>query len=118
MKTGKKQNKVHVRKGDTVEIIAGKDKGFVEEVIEVFPKENRLRVRNANMITKHQKPRQQNQTGQILEVEGKLDASNVRLYCPKCQRGVSYRKEVNPETGKKRRICKRCGEILETEVEV
>lgn len=116
MKTGK-QNKVHVKKGDLVQIISGKDKDFVEEVIEVFPKENRVRVRNANIVTKHQKPTQQNQAGGRIEVEGKIDASNVLLYCPTCQKGVRYKKVVD-ENGRKQRVCRKCGEVLDRESEV
>lgn len=107
-----KKPKVHVRKGDRVEVKVGKDKGMVEEVIEVFPRENKIRVKDVNMLTKHQKPTQQNQQGGIIQVEGKIDASNVLLYCDHCGRGVRYGKRIN-EDGTKTRVCKRCGNSLD-----
>lgn len=107
-----KIHKVHVKTGDRVEVLAGKDKGMVSEVVKVFPKENKVLVRDVNVVTKHQKPTQMNQQGGIINREGKIDASNVLLYCDTCGRGVRYGKRVN-EDGSKIRVCKRCGADLD-----
>lgn len=106
------KQKVHVRTGDRVEVRTGKDKGMVSEVIKVFPKEGKILVRDVNLQTKHQKPTQMNQQGGIISKEGKLDASNVLLYCDSCGRGVRYGKRIN-EDGSKTRVCKRCGHELD-----
>lgn len=111
-KNKKQVKKVHVKTGDRVEVISGKDKGAIGDVIEVFPKENRVRVSDVNILTKHQKPTQFNQHGGIIKVEGKIDASNVQLYCDTCGRGVRYGKVVD-EDGHKHRVCKRCGKDLD-----
>lgn len=105
-------NKVHVRKGDLVQVISGKSKGVVGKVLEVLPKENRVRVEGANMITKHQKPTQAMQQGGIITKEGKMDASNVLLYCDTCKKGVRAATKVN-EDGTKVRVCKHCGKELD-----
>lgn len=104
--------KVHVKTGDRVQVLNGKDKGAIGDVLKVFPKENRILVSDVNVVTKHQKPTQENQHGGIITTEGKIDASNVLLYCDTCGKGVRYKKEIDSE-GKKIRVCKKCGHSLE-----
>ncbi len=105
-------NKVHVKKGDTVQVIAGKDKGKTGQVLEVLPKENRVRVEGVNILTKHQKPTQAMQQGGIITKEGKIDASNVLLYCDNCGKGVRSGSQTD-ENGKKVRVCRTCGKVFE-----
>lgn len=99
-----------VRKGDTVEVIAGDERGNRGVVHAVLPKEGRVVIEGINIIKKHQRPtgRVRTQTG-IIEREGPLHLSNVRPVCPKCDRGVrvGYRRL---EDGSMVRYCKRCGE--------
>jgi large subunit ribosomal protein L24 len=104
-----------IKKGDTVEIIAGKDLGERGEVKAVYPKENRVLVDGINIVKRHQKARQQgNQQipAQILEKEAALDLSNVMLVCPSCSKRTRVGYRVR-EDGRKVRACKKCGADIE-----
>ena len=102
--------KVHVRRDDTVIVISGDDKGVKGKVIAVSPDEGKVIVQGANIVSKHQKPRRQGETGGILKVEGAMYASKVQLYCSKCDKGV--RVKHNIVDGKKIRVCAKCGQEL------
>lgn len=106
------KGRIHVRKGDTVEVISGKDKGKKGKVLTAFPKENRVIVEGVNMLTKHVKPTRQMQQGGIVHQEGPVHASNVLLYCPKCKKGRRIGKKILKD-GTKVRYCKSCGETLD-----
>ena len=71
--------KAAIKKGDTVEVIAGNDKGATGTVIEVIPSQDRIVVEGVRMQKKHQKPTQENQDGGIVDREGPIHISNVRL---------------------------------------
>jgi large subunit ribosomal protein L24 len=102
----------HIKKNDFVRVIAGKDQGKQGKVLRVFPKEGRVTVERINMMKRHTRPTQKMQQGGIIEREGKLHVSNVMLMCAKCDRGV--RVGHRPlEDGKKVRVCRRCGEVLD-----
>ena len=105
----------NIKKGDIVMIIAGKDKGKSGEVISVDPVANRVIVDNANMISKSVKPRSAQEKGGIIKQAGTIDASNVMLVCPKCEKVVRVRHEVVEKDGKmvKVRVCAKCGANLE-----
>ena len=77
-------NKLNVKKGDTVVVISGKDKGKQGKILVAYPEKERVVVQNANMITKHVKPRRQGEPGGRIEKEGTIHVSNVMLVCPKC----------------------------------
>ena len=98
---------LHVKKGDKVIVISGKDKGVKGEVVEVSVEERKVIVSNANKVKKHVKPRRQGETGGIIDAEGAIYASNVALYCPACKKGVRVHHEV--VDGKKTRVCAKCG---------
>ena len=98
---------LHIKKGDTVAILSGDDKGVTGEVIAVSPAEGKVIVKGVNIIHKHMKPRRQGETGGIVDAEGAIYASKVALYCPKCDKGVRVGFKV--EDGKKIRICRKCG---------
>lgn len=97
---------LHIKKGDTVIVLSGDDKGVTGEVIAVSPTEGKVIVKGVNMIHKHVKPRRQGETGGIVDAEGAIYASKVALYCPKCNKGV--RAHIEDVDGKKVRACK-CG---------
>lgn len=78
-------NKVHVKTGDTVVIISGKDKGKQGTVMAVSPKEGKVIVEKCNMVTKHVKPRRMGEAGGIQKAEGAMYASKVQLVCPRCK---------------------------------
>lgn len=101
-------NKVHVRTGDTVMIISGKDRGKKGKVLEVSPSEGKVIVEGRNMVTKHVKPRKMGQQGGIVKAEGALYASKVMIVCPKCGKATRIAHKVFGD-GSKQRICKKCG---------
>ena len=98
---------MHIKKGDTVVVLSGDDKGAQGEVIAVSPEEGKVLVKGVNMIHKHVKPRKQGENGGIIDAEGAIYASNVAIYCPTCKKGVRVRHEV--VDGKKVRVCAKCG---------
>lgn len=104
-----------VKKGDNVLVISGKDKGSKGEVLQCAPKENRIIISGVNMITRHTKPRKQGQQGGRLKKEGFIDASNVLVICPKCDKAtrVGYKTEKVKDEIKKTRICKKCSASLD-----
>ena len=96
-----------IRKGDTVEIISGNDKGKKGEVLEVMPKTDSVVVKGVNVRKKHVKPRKQGEEGGILSIESAVLASKVNVVCPKC--GKATRIGYSEEKGEKVRVCKKCG---------
>ena len=81
-------NNLHVKTGDNVMIISGKDKGHTGKVLQVSPSENKVIVEGQNMVTKHVKPRRQGEQGGIVKAEGAMYASKVMPICPKCGKAV------------------------------
>ncbi len=102
--------KVHVKTGDTVKIISGKDRGETGKVLAVSPKEGKVIVEGLNKVTKHVKPRRQGETGGKVEAEGALYASKVMLVCTKCQKPTRVSHKI--EGGKKVRVCKHCSAVV------
>ena len=101
-------NTLHVKKGDTVIILSGRDKGKKGKVVEVSPKEQKVIVENLNMVTKHVKPTQMGQQGGIVKAEAPLYACKVMAVCPKCGKPTRQGFKIN-EDGKKVRVCKNAG---------
>jgi large subunit ribosomal protein L24 len=104
---------MHVRKGDQVVVIAGKEKGKRGRVLRLVTDKGRVVIERVNMVKRHTKPTQRNPRGGILEKEGSVEASNVALWCGKCvapRRAKSDEKEGQ----KKRRVCVKCGTVFET----
>ena len=102
--------KLHIKKDDTVVVISGDSKGTKGKVVEVSPKEGKVIVAGANIVSKHVKPRKQGETGGIVDTEGAIYASKVALYCPKCDQGVRVKHQI--VDGKKVRVCAKCGTQL------
>src|SRR5918997_1530950 len=116
-----------IRKGDLVQVVAGKDRGKQGRVLESHPKERRVIVENLNVVKKHRRPRAlrdssrmgqpQVQPGGVFDVANPLPVSNVMVVCPTCSRasrvGYEFRDTKNGVT--KLRVCKRadCGEVLD-----
>ena len=97
-------SKVHVKSGDTVAVISGKDRGARGKVMAVSPKEGKVIVEKVNVVKKHVKPRKMGEQGGIIEAEAALYASKVQLVCPKCGRPTRVGHVI--ENGKKMRACK------------
>jgi large subunit ribosomal protein L24 len=116
------RNRVHVKKGDTVRVIAGdsRDRKKTGKVTEVYPAINRVTVENVNLIVKHKKPKGAKDPGGKVTLAGPINASNVMVVCPACNlpTRVNY-KVTADENGKtqKTRVCKKCGAVLDTKVE-
>ncbi|MCY7406835.1 MAG: 50S ribosomal protein L24 [Alkalinema sp. CAN_BIN05] len=110
-KTAKTAKKLHVKSGDTVMVIAGHSKGTIAEVIKAIPSENQVIVKGVNMQTKHVKPQGEGETGRIDIAEAPIHASNVQLYSTK--ESTVSRVGSAIKDGKKVRILKKTGEILD-----
>ncbi len=104
-----------IKRGDTVEVISGNDRGYRGEVKRVFPKGDRIVVSTINVVKKHQRPmragRTQVQAG-IIEFEAPIHISNVMLVCPSCNQrtrvGFTYL-----DDGRKVRVCKKCSDLID-----
>ncbi len=111
-KSSPKRYKMHVKKGDTIQVISGRDKGKVGEVTDTLPKTSQVVVKGVNVRTKHVKPQQDGESGQIATIEAPIHSSNVMLYSTKEQVAsrVSY---TFTEEGRKVRMLKKTGEIID-----
>ena len=99
-----------IKKGDTVEVLSGNDKGKTGEVLEINPKTSRVIVKGINNRKKHVKPRKQGEEGGIIPVECSIHSSKVNVVCPKCNKAT--RIGIVKEGKEKIRVCKRCGAKL------
>ena len=104
-------NKVHVKKGDTVVVLSGKDKGKKGKVLEVSPREEKVIIEGINMVSKHVKPRKMGEPGGIVKAEAPMYACKVMLVCPKCGKPTRPAYKLLAD-GNKSRVCKKCGETI------
>ena len=102
-------NKFKLKKEDTVEVIAGKDKGKRGKILKIARDADRIVVEGVNIVKKAKKKRKQNDRGGIIEVEAALHASNLMIVCKKCG---PTRIGCKIDGGKRVRVCKKCGEVL------
>ena len=100
-------NHIHVKTGDTVVMLSGKDKGKQGKVLQVSPKEQKVIVEGLNMVTKHVKPRKQGDPAGIMKAESAVYACKVMAVCPKCGKATRPAHKVEGDT--KTRVCKHCG---------
>ncbi len=103
--------KVHVKTGDTVVVLSGKERGKKGKIIAVSPKEGKVIIEGVNMVSKHVKPKKMGEAGGIIKAEGAMYASKVQLVCPSCDKATRIAHKIS-EDGKKQRICKKCGKTL------
>ena len=101
-----------IRKNDTVQVMAGKDKGKKGKVRFAYPKKNRIIVEGINFIKKHSRARAQVRQAGIIDLEAPISVSNVMLFCGKCNHptrvGFTFL-----ELGRKVRICRKCKEVID-----
>lgn len=102
----------NLRTGDTVVVIAGKDKGKTGSIIASDAHKGRVTVANVNIVSKHRKPRSQNDKGGIKKEEAPIDASNVQIICPVCGKATRIAHKID-EKGVKHRSCKKCGAVMD-----
>ncbi|MDD2585978.1 MAG: 50S ribosomal protein L24 [Syntrophomonadaceae bacterium] len=103
---------MHIKKGDLVLIMAGKDAGKKGKVLRVIPDAHRVVVEGVNKVSKHQRPNRSFPQGGILKIENPLNASNVMLLCGKCNKPTRVGKKIL-DNQEKVRVCKKCGEVLD-----
>ena len=104
-------NRLHVKTGDTVYVVSGKDKGKTGKIVKVFPSKGKILVEGINIITKHLKPNQMNPQGGVVKKPNPIYSSKVMLYCTSCSKATRIAKKIL-EDGKKVRVCKHCGEVI------
>ena len=98
---------MNVKKGDTVVVLSGKDRGKQGKVLGTVPADGKVVVEGINMVTCHVKPRKQGETGDIVKREAAIAACKVQVVCPKCGKGTRVAHKI--VDGKKVRVCKKCG---------
>lgn len=112
-KTDRSQRyQMHVRKGDTIQVISGRDKGKVAEILQTLPKTSQVIVKGVNIRTKHVKPQQDGESGQISTFEAPIHSSNVMLYSEK-EKVASRVGYTVTDDGRKVRVLKKTGEIID-----
>lgn len=107
---------MNIKKGDKVNILAGKDKGKTGKVLQVFPAKERVSVEGLNLSIKHMRPRRQGEPGQRIEFPAPLHASNLMLVCPKCGQAARVGQKIVQIEGKrdkKYRECKKCKQTID-----
>lgn len=109
---GKVRYKMHVKKGDTVQVISGNDKGTVGEVLMTFPETSKVLIKGVNIRTKHIKPQQEGESGQIQTSEAPIHSSNVMLYSSKQKVASRIAYTFNADQ-RKVRMLKKTGEIVD-----
>ncbi|GBG55986.1 50S ribosomal protein L24 [Sporomusaceae bacterium FL31] len=106
------QTKLHVKKGDTVLVLSGKDKGKKGKIIEALPKKGKVVVEGINTVKRHTKPSQSAPQGGILVKEAPMHSAKVMLVCPACAEPTRIKKNALAN-GSMARACKKCGEIVD-----
>jgi large subunit ribosomal protein L24 len=105
------QPKLHVRKGDTVYILTGKNAGKKGKVLQTVPSKGKLIVEGVNVVKRHSRPTKSSPQGGIIEKEALIDSSNVMLVCSKCKKPTRVAKKLADD--RCYRACKKCGEIVD-----
>ena len=105
-----------VKKNDNVLVVTGKDAGKTGKVLVALPKDNKVVVDGVNLLKKHKKARSAQDVSKIETINGAIDASNVMVVCPKCDKAIRVAYKI--EGDKKVRVCKKCGAILDGAKEV
>ena len=108
--TCQKDDYMKVRRGDTVRIMSGKDKGKAGLVDKVYEATNKVLIRGVNVVKKHVKPGTLSKEGGIISLEKPINVSKVMIVCPKCKKDA--RVGLKLVDGKKHRVCKKCGNAL------
>ena len=100
-----------IKKGDTVAVLSGKDKGKTGKVLQVWPAQGRALVERVNLVKHFERRSQQNQSGGIIEREGPLALSKLAPFCSRCRRPARVKWSMSTD-GTKQRLCHRCQDVL------
>jgi large subunit ribosomal protein L24 len=107
---------MHVRKNDTIVVVAGNALGKQGKVLKVIPERNRVIVESVNIVKRHTRPSQKNPQGGVVQKEASINASNVMVVCPKCGKptrlGHSHVVDATSNKKKSMRVCKQCNEMF------
>ncbi len=95
-----------IKKGDTIKIISGKDKGKTGKVLKVIVEKNKILIEGLNLYKKHVRPKREGEKGQTVFVSRPMDVSNAMLVCPSCAKAVKVGYAFNNKV--KKRSCKKC----------
>ena len=101
-------NKMSIKKGDTVVVLSGKDKGKQGKVLAAMPADRKVIVEGINVVSRHTRPRKQGEEGGILKKEAPMYACKVQKVCPKCNKPTRPAHKMLAD-GKKVCVCKKCG---------
>ena len=101
---------MNIKKGDTIVVLSGKDKGKQGKVLGTVPGESKVVAEGINVATCHVKPRRQGEEGGIVKREAAIASCKVQVVCPKCGKGTRIAHKI--ENGEKTRVCKHCGAEL------
>ncbi len=102
---------MRIKKGDTVQIISGKDKGNKGKVLRSLPKDNKIVVEGLNLVTKHVRPRRAGEKGQRIKMATPLNVSKAMLICPHCKRAIRVGYKILTD-GRKKRFCRKCKDVF------
>jgi len=102
---------VRIKRGDTVKVLKGRDRGKTGKVLKVMTQEQVVLIEKLNMVKRHTRPTQQSPEGGIVEKEAPMQMSNVALHCLRCKKSTRHKTKVL-EGNKHVRICSHCGEII------
>lgn len=95
-----------LKKGDSILVISGKDRGKTAKILKSFPREMRVLVEGVNLKTRHVKPRRQGESGQVVKAPAPVHVSSLKLLCPKCGKAARVGYKISGK--EKFRICKKC----------
>jgi large subunit ribosomal protein L24 len=104
-------NKMKIKKGDTVTVISGKDKGVTSSVMRALPTSRKVVVEKVGLVKKAKRPSRDNPQGGLMSIERPIHVSTVMLVCPKCKEAT--RVSVRHDDKKKVRVCKKCGKDID-----
>ena len=107
------EDKIHIKVDDKVKVNAGKERGKIGKVLKVYRKKRRILIENINITKRHTRPSASQRQGGIIESEAPIHWSNVMLICNKCVKPVRIKME-RLEDGKKVRVCRKCGEFIDS----
>ena len=101
---------MNIKKGDTVKILAGKDRGKVGKILAVHSKTQKVVVEGYNIVTRHMRPKRQGEKGEIAKIPRAIDVSNVAIVCGNCKKATRVRHRVDGKS--KVRVCAKCDAAL------
>jgi large subunit ribosomal protein L24 len=104
---------MRIKKGDTVTVISGKDKGVTSSVMRAVPESRKVVVEKVGVVKKAQRPTRDNPQGGLISIERPVHVSTVMLVCPKCNKPTRVSLRVGDDKKKKVRVCKKCGKEID-----